>query len=224
MGENMPVTILDAIVIFVVLISAILAMVRGFVREVLSIASWAAAAAAAFYFHGPLVPMVEPVVPLVAPYFWTAVVATIIAVAIVFFIALIIASYLAMYIADYVIDSRIGALDRMFGFLFGAARGALLLVVAFLFFDWAVQPPPNWVAQAGSKPYLESFGQRLITALPEDLEATVQKFFNPSDDSDSSSAPASNTGDHAATANVDYGSGTRQALDHLIETSGAARQ
>ena len=223
MGENMPVTVLDAIVIIVVLISAILAMVRGFVREVLSIASWAAAAAAAYFFYKPLVPMVEPLVPVVAPYFESGVVATIIAVAIVFFIALIVASYIAMRISDFVINSRIGAIDRMFGFLFGAVRGALLLVVAFLFFNWAVQPSPDWVAQASSKPFLESFGQRLITAMPEDFEATIQNFLYPDDDSGSSSAPTTNIGDRAATTNADYGSGTRQRLDHLIENSGTAR-
>ena len=45
----MPITIFDGIVIGVVLFSAVLAMVRGFSREVLSIASWAGSVAAAYY-------------------------------------------------------------------------------------------------------------------------------------------------------------------------------
>ena len=81
----MPVTVLDLIVIVVVLISAVLAMVRGFVREVLSIASWAAAAAAAYFLY-------KPVVPLVQPYFEQKTVAVIISAAAIFFVALIIAS------------------------------------------------------------------------------------------------------------------------------------
>src|SRR5438105_15956138 len=40
----MPITLLDIILLVVMLVSALLAMVRGFMREVLSIASWAAAA------------------------------------------------------------------------------------------------------------------------------------------------------------------------------------
>ena len=43
----MPSTILDGVLIAFTLVSAILAMVRGFSREVLSIASWVAAGAAA---------------------------------------------------------------------------------------------------------------------------------------------------------------------------------
>ncbi|RAV24360.1 colicin V production protein, partial [Staphylococcus warneri] len=52
----MPITIFDGIVIGVVLFSAVLAMVRGFSREVLSIASWAGSVAAAYYLYPLLVP------------------------------------------------------------------------------------------------------------------------------------------------------------------------
>ena len=65
----MSVTILDVLVILVVLISAILAMVRGFVREVLSVGSWVAAVAAAYFFY-------EPFVPLISPYIESQTVAT----------------------------------------------------------------------------------------------------------------------------------------------------
>ncbi|MGB7699881.1 MAG: CvpA family protein, partial [Methylovirgula sp.] len=51
---------LDLGVIAIVLISAVLAMVRGFTREVLAIASWAAAAIAAIYFHPYVLPYVKP--------------------------------------------------------------------------------------------------------------------------------------------------------------------
>ncbi|MDX3809407.1 MAG: CvpA family protein, partial [Bosea sp. (in: a-proteobacteria)] len=59
----MPVTILDLVVIGVVLISALLAAVRGFTREVLAIVSWIAAAAIAWVFHPQLVPFVKQYIP-----------------------------------------------------------------------------------------------------------------------------------------------------------------
>ena len=162
----MPITVLDVIVIVVVLISAILAMVRGFVREVLSVLSWVAAAAAAYFFYKPLVPLVQP-------YIASTTVATIAAAAAIFFVALIIASYITMKIADFVIDSRIGAIDRALGFLYGAVRGVLLLVIALLFFNWLVPKPPPWVMSAQTKPMLDDIGQKLMAALPEDAEATI---------------------------------------------------
>jgi membrane protein required for colicin V production len=45
----MPITTLDGILLAVMLISGLLAMIRGFFREILSIAGWVAAAAATLY-------------------------------------------------------------------------------------------------------------------------------------------------------------------------------
>ena len=163
----MPLTLLDIVVIAVTLFSAILAMVRGFSREVLSVASWAAAAVAAYMFY-------KPVLPLIQPYIASTTVATIAAAAIVFVAALIVVTLITMKIADFIIDSRIGALDRALGFVFGAARGLLLLVVASLFFNWLVADnQPGWVANAKSKPLLDNLGQRLIAAMPEDPQALI---------------------------------------------------
>ena len=55
----MPFTLLDGILLLVVLISAVLAMIRGFTREVFSIASWVAAAAAAYFLWGDCSPIVQ---------------------------------------------------------------------------------------------------------------------------------------------------------------------
>ena len=164
----MPITILDGILIGITLFSAVLAMVRGFSREVLSVASWIAAAVAAYYFY-PLL------VPSAADYTTSTTVATIGSAAVIFLVALIIVSFITMRIADFIIDSRIGALDRTLGFVFGAARGVLLVVVGMLFFNWLIDEPrqPPWVTEAKSKPLLDQLGDRLVNILPEDADATI---------------------------------------------------
>src|SRR5580704_2292926 len=52
----MPITLLDVILIGVMLISAVLAMIRGFMREILSIAAWVLAALATLYSYAKLLP------------------------------------------------------------------------------------------------------------------------------------------------------------------------
>ncbi|MBB4065567.1 CvpA family protein [Gellertiella hungarica] len=166
----MPITIFDGIVIGVTLFSAVLAMVRGFSREVLSIASWGGAAASAYYFY-----------PLLTPYALKYTddqkIAAIGSAAVIFFVALIIISFITMRIADFIIDSRIGALDRTLGFLFGAARGILLLVVAVAFWNWLVdvKQRPEWVNNSKSKPMLDALVVKLQSALPADIDEQIKK-------------------------------------------------
>ena len=202
----MLLTILDIIFLAVVLLSAILAMVRGFVREVLSIASWVIAALAAYLLYAN-------VLPLIRPYFESQTVAVIVSAAGVFFVALILTSYVTMRISDFVIDSRVGAIDRALGFLFGAARGTLLLVIALLFFNWLVPQPPGWVANAQTRPFLEDLGEQLIAALPEDVEASIVQRFRGGDEGGSS--PRTNEQGEAPT----YEGTERQGLDQLIQGS-----
>ncbi|MEN3146615.1 CvpA family protein [Neorhizobium sp. IRAMC:178] len=165
----MPITIFDGIVIGVTLFSAVLAMVRGFSREVLSIASWAGSVAAAYYLY-PLV------LPYVKPHLSDERIAIAASAGAIFIIALIVISFITTRIADFIIDSRIGALDRTLGFLFGAARGILLLVVAVAFWNWlvAANAQPTWVTQAKSKPFLDTLVARLEAVLPADIEPQIR--------------------------------------------------
>ncbi len=161
---------LDLALLLIVVVSALLSMVRGFTREVLAIASWGAAAIAAYYFY-PLV------LPYVTPYIAKETVARIAAIAAVFFATLIIVSIVTVKLSEAILDSKVGALDRTLGFLFGAARGFLLGVVAFLFFNWLVptNKQPQWVSTAKSKPLLQATGDELVAMLPEDPENTFLK-------------------------------------------------
>ena len=67
----------------------------------------------------------------------------------IFLGTLLIVSIITVRFSDMVLDSRVGALDRTLGFLFGLGRGLIIVVVAFLFFAWLVPPrtQPAWVAQ-----------------------------------------------------------------------------
>ncbi len=161
---------LDLALLLIVAVSALLSMVRGFTREILAIASWGAAAIAAYYLY-PLV------LPYVTPYVAKETVARIVAVAGVFFATLIIVSIVTVKLSEAILDSKVGALDRTLGFLFGAARGFLLGVVAFLFFNWLVpvNKQPEWVATAKSKPLLQATGDEIVAMLPEDPENTFLK-------------------------------------------------
>ncbi|WP_246252536.1 CvpA family protein [Ancylobacter pratisalsi] len=170
----MDLTLLDIILIAVMVISGLLAMVRGLVREVFAIASWVIAAGVTLYGY-----------PLVLPYAKQHIANDTFAMAAtvgaVFLLTLLIVSIITVRISDLVLDSRIGALDRTLGFLFGLARGFLIMVVALLFFNWLVQNEqgqPDWIRDARSKVVLQSAGDWLISVLPEDPESLIREIKN----------------------------------------------
>jgi membrane protein required for colicin V production len=164
----MPITLLDIVLIVVMLVSGLLAMVRGFMREVLSITAWVLAAAATLYSYGKLLPLAKQ-------YFNNDIVAAIVVVGGVFLVTLLVVSVLTIRISDMVLDSRVGALDRTLGFLFGLGRGLVIVVVAFVFFTWLVpdRSQPEWVKSAKSRVVLVGAGQWLMSMLPDDPESTI---------------------------------------------------
>ena len=115
--------------------------------------------------------------PTVQQYFASNTVATAVTVVGIFLLTLLVVSILTVRISDMILDSRVGALDRTLGFLFGLGRGLLIVVVAYLFFDWLVpaRSQPEWVLNAKSKVVIKSTGDWLKGMLPDDPESTILK-------------------------------------------------
>jgi membrane protein required for colicin V production len=167
----MPFSVLDLVVIGVVLISALLAAVRGFTREVLAIVAWVVAAAAAWYLH-------PTALPLAKQYINSDTVALVASIGGIFVVTLIIVSIITVQISDLILDSRIGALDRTLGLVFGAARGFLICVIGWAFMSWLLQdktPEPGWVANSRTRPAMENTRDSIIAMLPENAESLIQR-------------------------------------------------
>ena len=203
---------LDFVLLGVMLISGLLALVRGFMREILSIAAWGAAALVTLYSYNKLLPTAKN-------YFGSDTIALAVVIAGTFIGTLIIVSVITVRISDMILDSRIGALDRTLGFLFGLARGLLIVVVAFLFFTWLVpdKQRPDWVTGAKSRVVLQGTGDWLMSLLPDDPENTILKRFKknkPDDDQADTEQQPSGSGDG-------YSKPARDSLKKLIEKPAA---
>jgi membrane protein required for colicin V production len=169
-----PFKLIDLLLILMVAISGLVAMYRGFVREVLSILSWAAAAVAAFYvvlyqtgWSDALATAIQA-----QP---TEIHKTIAKVAIgaaIFLVVLIVVHLITSHISEMVLDSRVGAVDRVLGLGFGMVRGFILVVIPYMFFasflcnDAAVAIKQGcgnltWVENAASKNLIQGTGDAL---------------------------------------------------------------
>jgi membrane protein required for colicin V production len=214
----MPITLLDVIVLAVMLLSGLLAMIRGFMREILSIAAWATAAIATLYAFPRLLPQAKA-------YFNNDTIAAIAVIAGVFVGTLVIATIITSKISDMVLDSRIGALDRTLGFLFGLGRGLLIVVVAFLFFAWLVpdKQQPDWVRTAKSLSVLQSTGNWLMSMLPDDPETTILKRLKRDKDEQTDLTPERPPNATVATDTGGYSKSQRDGLRQLIEGKSTGR-
>lgn len=173
-----PLTYLDAALIAVCIISGLLAMYRGFAREILSIVSWLAAAAVGawiFFTKKDLSADIAAQTNL-PPQIALAVVALVVAL-----IVLIVVHLITARISDAILDSRVGMVDRVLGFLFGAVRGLILIVIPYMFYESFF---PNekehfpWVQNALSLPYIKATGNAirsvLVQYVPSSLTAPPQ--------------------------------------------------
>ena len=104
------------------------------------------------------------------PYITNPSVAQIAFAAGVFIITLIVVSLITFRISDSVLDSRVGALDRTLGFVFGLARGFLLVAIVFILFSALARDQPEWVRNARSYNLLQQTQVAIESLLPMNPE------------------------------------------------------
>ena len=135
-------TIIDGIVAVIIIISAVLAYSRGFVREVLSIGGWILAAVVAYVFAPTVEPLMKEI-PILRDFLGNSCELSMIAAfAAVFAVALIVFSVFTPLFAGAVQRSAIGGIDQGLGFLFGVARGAVLVAIAFIVYERVIVSDP----------------------------------------------------------------------------------
>jgi len=153
----------------VIILSAILAYSRGFVREAMAIVGWVGAAILAFLLAPTVQPLVKEI-PVLNTFLADSCELSIIAAfAATFALGLVIASLFTPLFSAVVQRSVLGGLDQGLGFLFGVARGVVLVAVGFLVYDRAMAANSvQMIDDSRSAKVFASFQTSLDDAVPED--------------------------------------------------------
>lgn len=156
--------VVDLVVIAVILLSALLAFMRGFLREVLSIGAWIVAGFAA-WFGWPLL------APVAGQYIDHELIAIAASAAAIFIVVLIVLTIVVHLLTRGVHQSALGPLDRSLGLLFGIVRGALIICVILMSTDYFYDRTqrPEWITQARSYPLVSAGADILYSVIPESL-------------------------------------------------------
>ena len=172
-------TIIDGIVAAVIILSAILAYARGFVRESLAILGWIGAAVLAFLFAATVRPMIAQVPVLEKFLGESCELATIAAFAVVFALALVLFSIITPLFSSVVQRSALGGVDQGMGFLFGVARGILLVAIALIVYDRVMSSTP--VAAVDNSRSVQVFNRmtgKLDAEIPQDAPGWITNRYN----------------------------------------------
>ena len=164
--------ILDFILIGIMLVSGLLALARGFTRELLSLAAWGLAAAAA-WFAVKQKPIMDLVLPHVDPS--KPQIAQIVVAASAFIVTLVVLSVIGVKISDRVVDSGAGAIDRTLGFVYGLARGLVFVSICYLFYSWLlpVEKQEDWVRNSVSLPAIRWVSSTMMNYMPPAIAETL---------------------------------------------------
>ncbi len=158
---DLPFTVADVGVSAVLIVSAILAFVRGFIKETLSVVGWVGAIFAVLYVFPLARPLARSVIPL-------EILADALTAGTIFLVSLAAISIVGYAVAKRVGKSSLNAADRSLGFLFGLLRGAVVICVAYLVLVKfvPVSDHPSWIREARTRPPVEAGANLLVELIP----------------------------------------------------------
>jgi len=167
--SDFPINPADLTVVVVIVLSGLFAMARGFVREVLSLASWVGAALVTLWGFGVARPYTRTLID-------STLLADIVTGVALFICSLILFSMIGGGIASLVRGTGLNALDRTLGFLFGLVRGALIVAILWLGLGWAfkAEEHPVWLREARVVPLVERLADFLRGLVPPEFRGRVQ--------------------------------------------------
>ncbi len=156
----------DIIVLLIVGIAAVGGFMRGFVQEVLSVASWVLAVLAIRFLHTDLT-------AALFSFIGTPSGAAVLAFALLLLIPYAGMKLIAGRLGTATRNSMLGPFDRVLGFGFGALKGAIIVVMAFsvlvLGYDtvWGPAGRPTWITTARTYPFVNASADAMVQLIDE---------------------------------------------------------
>lgn len=160
--------ILDVGIIILIVLSAIIGLIRGFVKEALSLATWVAAFAFALIYVKPLAAEL--------PFALQSEVARMgIAFAIIFFSVLVVGAIINHLLSSAVSSIGLGGVDHVLGGVFGVLRGGLIITLLVILMGLTALPAQDWWKESRLIPWFEDSAEWLRSVIPPDFAAYLEK-------------------------------------------------
>jgi len=154
----------DYAIIGICVVSVVVSLFRGFIREVFSLLVWIAAVYAALQVAGPLAVQLEGIIEVPS-------VRVIIAFVGVFLVVLAVGGLINYLLGKLVDSTGLSGTDRLFGALFGALRGLAIVLAAVIIAGFTPFVADPWWRQSMLLPEVERMATWLVGFFPESIQA-----------------------------------------------------
>lgn len=170
---------LDIAILIIILISALIALNRGLIKEVLSIIGWFFGIIAIIY----LLPYIQPIAEKHIESDLMSVIISAFTILIVFFIIWI---YLTAIIISKIRASKLNGIDRVLGLFFGILRAFLLIILLNILVSWIMPPEsqPEIIKQSKYFKLASSFAQPIEELIPQSTREKLHQQVNMQDEKD----------------------------------------
>lgn len=162
---NLP--LIDVAISAFFIISILIGLYRGFIKEALSVVAWVLAAVVAFTFG-------ELVSAYIKPFIKQEPLNLAVAYVVVFLIAIIILSIIAHVVSQLFASFGMKGIDRTLGGVFGVLRAALVVAMLILVGRFMAMDNQQWWTDSGILEYFEPTAEWLKSYLPADVIKKIQ--------------------------------------------------
>jgi membrane protein required for colicin V production len=156
----------DYLIIGIILISSGISIVRGFIKEVHSLISWAVAIWVAFMFFANFA-------SLLTPYIDTVTIRLLVAFFVLFVVTLILGALVNHLISQLVEKTGLSGTDRALGVIFGIVRGVAIVTILVLAAGVTPMPSDNWWQNSLLLQHFEDLAVWVKQFLPADVAEHV---------------------------------------------------
>jgi membrane protein required for colicin V production len=158
----------DIAIVGIILVSALIGLARGLIREVLSLAVWVAALGVAYLYHKGVADA------LTAQIAQPNVRAGVAFVGLVL-IVLILGSIIGALLTALIDKTGLTGLDRLLGLLFGAGRGGVVVAMAVFLAALTPLPEESWWQESAVIVQFQQAADWLLGLVPSDIQEQLKR-------------------------------------------------
>jgi len=163
-GLHMP--WIDLIIVAIIALSALISLIRGFVKESISLVTWVVAGILALRYYGPMADLLEPFINAPTLRQWVG-------GGILFVATLVVGAIVNWIVSQLVSKTGLSGTDKALGVVFGAARGVLIVSMVVLLASLTPMPEASWWQESTMIGFFQQLAEWIRGVIPAD---TVGKF------------------------------------------------